>query len=96
MITRKCPCCGEKTIKPLKIYHWNICSQCKSEITCWNFGLELLILALILRYFFDLPNNVFLIMLFFSVFDGIIASLFLPLSVLEKTENNDLDLTKKV
>ncbi len=96
MITRKCPCCGEKTIKPLKIYHWSICSHCQADIEVWNFGFELLILALILRYFFDLPDNVFLLMLFFSVFDGFIASLFLPLSVVKKTKSNDLDLTKKV
>ncbi len=96
MITRKCPCCHKKTIKPLKIYHWNICSHCKSDIEAWDLGFILLISAIILRYFFDLANNIFFSMLFYVVFDGIISPLWTPLSVVEKTESNDMDFMKKV
>ncbi len=96
MITRKCPCCHKKTIKPLKIYNWNICSHCKSNIEAWDLGFILLILAIILRHFFNLPDNILLLMLFYVVFDGIISPLWTPLSVKEKTTSNDLSLTKKV
>ncbi len=95
MITRKCPCCGKKTIQPLKIYDWNICSHCKTEIKAWDLCFILLISAIILRYFFDLADNIFFFMLFYSIFDGIISPLWTPLSIVKKAENNDIESTKK-
>ncbi len=106
MITRKCPCCHKKTIKllkffetikPLKRYNWHICSHCGSEVNAWSFDTFLLTLVIVLDIGFgiDIPINILGLTLFYALFDGIISPLWTPLSVVEKTESNDMDFIKK-
>ncbi len=105
MITRKCPCCHKKTIKllkffetikPLKRYNWHICSHCGAEVNAFYFAFVLFFPTIILNHYFHIPTEIYLLLLIYCVFENLISPLWTPLHVVEKTENNDLDLTKKV
>ncbi len=100
MITRKCPCCGEKTIKllkffetikPLKRYNWHICSHCGAEVEAWSFDFILFISAIVLHHYFNLSTEIYLLLLIYCLFEDLISPLWTPLHVVEKTKNNDLD-----
>ncbi len=97
MITRKCPCCHKKTIKPLKFYNWNVCSHCKAKIKSWNLSSILFACLLFLHVVLNaMTFSIFCFILFYALFDSMISPLWTPLSVVEKTENNDMDFIKKV